>query len=125
MEWYLKVLKRYVDFNGRSQRKEYWMFQLFNLLAMVVLGIVSILVFGGGTEDGGPADILGGVYGLAVFLPSLGVTVRRLHDIGKSGWWVLLGFIPLIGMLVLIFFFAKDSQPETNQYGPNPKAGLP
>ncbi|WP_374266280.1 DUF805 domain-containing protein [Zoogloea sp.] len=119
MEWYLKVLRQYVEFGGRAQRKEYWMFQLFNLLAMIAMRLLGEL-FGG--ESGGEG--LSGLYSLAVFLPSLGVTVRRLHDIGKSGWWVLLGFIPLVGVLVLLFFLVKDSEAGSNAYGPNPK-GLP
>ena len=120
MDWYLKVLRHYADFGGRAQRKEYWMFQLINLIATVALGMVGALIGGGG--DAG--DALPGLYSLAVFLPSLGVTVRRLHDIGKSGWWVLLGFIPLVGVLVLLFFLVKDSEAGSNAYGPNPK-GLP
>lgn len=92
------------------------MFQLFNLLAMIAMRLLGEL-FGG--ERGGEG--LSGLYSLAVFLPSLGVTVRRLHDIGKSGWWVLLGFIPLVGVLVLLFFLVKDSEAGSNAYGPNPK----
>ena len=120
MDWYLMALRRYSDFKGRSQRKEYWMFTLFNFLAMVLLGAVCALLGGGG--EGGLGDVLQGLYGLGVLVPGIAVTVRRLHDIGKSGWWGLVALIPLIGSLILIYFAVKDSQPETNEYGPNPKA---
>ena len=120
MDWYLMALKKYAEFQGRSQRKEYWMFTLFNFLAMVLLGLVGALLGGGG--EGGLGDVLQGLYGLGVLVPGIAVTVRRLHDIGKSGWWGLVALIPLIGSLILIYFAVKDSQPETNEYGPNPKA---
>lgn len=120
MDWYLMALKKYAEFQGRAQRKEYWMFTLFNFLAMVLLGIVGALLGGGG--EGGLGDVLQGLYGIAVLVPGIAVTVRRLHDIGKSGWWGLVALIPLIGSLILIYFAVKDSQPETNEYGPNPKA---
>jgi len=120
MDWYLMALKKYAEFQGRSQRKECWMFTLFNFLAMVLLGAVGALLGGGG--EGGLGDVLQGLYGLGVLVPGIAVTVRRLHDIGKSGWWGLVALIPLIGSLILIYFAVKDSQPETNEYGPNPKA---
>ncbi len=120
MDWYLMALKKYAEFQGRSQRKEYWMFTLFNFLAMVLLGAVGALLGGGG--EGGLGDVLQGLYGLGVLVPGIAVTVRRLHDIGKSGWWGLVALSPLIGSLILIYFAVKDSQPETNEYGPNPKA---
>lgn len=120
MDWYLMALKKYAEFQGRAQRKEYWMFTLFNFLAMVLLGVVGALLGGGG--EGGLGDVLQGLYGLGVLVPGIAVTVRRLHDIGKSGWWGLVALIPLIGSLILIYFAVKDSQPESNEYGPNPKA---
>ena len=120
MDWYLMALKKYAEFQGRAQRKEYWMFTLFNFLAMVLLGVVGALLGGGG--EGGLGDVLQGLYGLGVLVPGIAVTVRRLHDIGKSGWWGLVALIPLIGSLILIYFAVKDSQPETNEYGPNSKA---
>lgn len=115
MEWYLKAWRQYADFKGRAQRKEYWMFALFNLVIMIVLTLV------GGGGEGGLGDVLSGLYSLAVMVPSVAVTVRRLHDIGRSGWWALLMIVPLVGALVLIFFAIQDSQPEANEYGPNPK----
>lgn len=113
MEWYLGVLKQYAVFTGRSRRKEYWMFVLFNFIIAVVLGFVE--------EAIGSSGILGGIYALAVLLPSLGVGIRRLHDTGRTGWWLLIGLIPLIGTIVLIVFMVQDSQPGANEYGPNPK----
>ena len=115
MEWYLKCLKQhYFDFNGRARRKEYWMFTLVN----IVISIALTVIFGMISAKLLP---LANLYSLAVLLPALGVTVRRLHDIGKSGWMILIGLIPLVG-LYLIYLLAKDSDPGQNAYGPNPKA---
>ena len=113
MNWYLDVLKKYAVFQGRARRKEYWMFFLFNIIIGAVLGLIDGLV-------GGPG-ILANLYSLAVLIPGLAVTFRRLHDTNRSGWWVLISLIPLIGFIVLIVFMAQDSQPGDNQYGPNPK----
>lgn len=115
MNWYLAVLKKYAVFSGRATRSEYWYFALFSLIVSIVLAIVDYLL---------DTQILGGVYSLAVFLPSLGVSIRRLHDIGRSGWWNLIIFVPLIGFIVLIVFAVQDSQPGSNQYGPNPKGAV-
>lgn len=121
MDWYVEVLKKYAVFSGRARRSEYWYFALFNLIASVVLSIADGIV---GTYDVTTGiGLLSGLYGLAVILPGVGVSIRRLHDIGKSGWWLLIILIPLIGIIVLLYFAVKDSQPETNEYGPNPKAG--
>ncbi|MCK7594540.1 DUF805 domain-containing protein [Pseudomarimonas salicorniae] len=118
MNWYLEVLKKYAVFSGRARRKEYWMFVLFNIIIAFVLGIIDGVL--GLTTEGG-MGILGGLYSLAVLLPSIAVGVRRLHDTGRTGWWLLIAFIPLIGAIVLIVFFVLDSQPGSNEYGPNPK----
>ncbi|WP_018883839.1 DUF805 domain-containing protein [Paenibacillus massiliensis] len=112
MEWYLKVLKNYVGFSGRARRKEYWMFALFNAIAVLVLAIIGQLI--------GIELLLVYLYSLAVMLPSLAVIIRRLHDIGKSGWWYLLSFVPF-GAFVVLYFICLDSEPTDNQYGPNPK----
>ncbi|MGH3783328.1 MAG: DUF805 domain-containing protein [Pseudonocardiaceae bacterium] len=113
MEWYLKVLRQYADFTGRARRKEYWMFTLVSVIISVVLAVLdNVLTIG----------ILGLLYALAILLPSLGVGARRLHDTGRSGWWLLIGIIPLIGGLVLIVFFAIDGDRQPNAYGPDPKA---
>lgn len=112
MEWYLKVLKNYVGFQGRARRKEYWMFALISFIISIVLTIVESVL--------GLTSVLTGIYSLAILLPSLAVGVRRLHDTGRSGWWLLLGFIPIIGFIVLIVFFCQESEAD-NQYGSNPK----
>ena len=117
MDWYLKVLREYATFSGRARRKEYWMFFLINFLVTIGLAIVDGILGLGGT-----LGILSLLYALAVVIPGLAVTVRRLHDTGRSGWWFLVGFIPLVGIFVLLFFLATDSEPGANQYGPNPKA---
>lgn len=113
MEWYLKVLKNYVGFEGRARRTEYWMFILFNFIASLILGFIGGFI--------GLDSILAYIYSLAVMLPSLAVAVRRLHDTGRSGWMILLSLIPLVGAIVLIVFMCQDSQPGDNKYGSNPK----
>lgn len=118
MNWYLHVLKNYAVFSGRARRAEYWWFFLFNLLASIVLSIIDNVT---GLISAGGFGILGTIYALAVLIPGLAVLVRRLHDTNRSGWWVLIAFVPLIGAIVLLVFAVLDSQPETNQYGPNPK----
>jgi uncharacterized membrane protein YhaH (DUF805 family) len=112
MDWYLAVLKKYAVFNGRARRKEYWMFFLFNLIFSFVLGFIDGIL---GTV------FIGTIYGLVVLIPGIAVTVRRLHDIGRTGWWVLIGLIPLIGLIVLIVFAATDGNKGSNEYGSNPK----
>ena len=100
MNWYLGVLQNYADFSGRARRTEYWMFTLFNALISIAL------------------------YALAVLVPSLAVLVRRLHDTGRSGWWMLIALIPFLGGLILFVFTVMDSEPGRNDYGPNPKHEL-
>ncbi|NCC50920.1 MAG: DUF805 domain-containing protein [Spartobacteria bacterium] len=114
MSWYIEVLKKYAVFTGRARRTEYWMFVLFNIIIAGILGFVEGLA-------GGPG-ILVNVYSLAVLIPSLAVGVRRLHDTGRSGWWLLIGLVPLVGAIVLLIFMVQDSSPDANPYGPNPKA---
>ncbi|WP_419875402.1 DUF805 domain-containing protein [Candidatus Pristimantibacillus sp. PTI5] len=113
MQWYLKALKNYVGFTGRARRMEYWNFILFNIIISIALAIVETLV--------GLTGVLTGLYSLAMLLPSLAVGVRRLHDIGKSGLWLLIGFIPLVGAIVLLVFAFMEGEEGNNQYGPNPK----
>jgi len=119
MNWYIKVLKQYADFSGRARRKEYWFFFLFNIIIGIGLAVIDS-VTGTFNEEHG-MGLLGGIYMLAVLIPGLAVSVRRLHDTDRSGWWVLIGFIPLIGAIVLIVFMVLDSKPGRNQYGGNPK----
>ncbi len=118
MNWYLDVLKKYAVFTGRARRKEFWMFVLFNIIISLVLGLIDSFI-GTGFETGG--GVISGLYALAVLLPSIGVAVRRLHDIGKSGWWIFISLIPLIGGIWLLVLYCTDSEPGENQYGANPK----
>jgi uncharacterized membrane protein YhaH (DUF805 family) len=117
MNWYLDVLRKYAVFGGRARRKEYWMFVLFNFIISFVLGLIDGFL---GMADSGIGP-LGGLYTLAVLIPTIAVGVRRLHDTGRSGWWLLIALIPFLGWLVLLFFFVQDSQAGSNEYGPNPK----
>ncbi len=119
MNWYLGVLKKYVEFNGRARRKEYWMFVWFNILISIVLGAVDYATGMYQAEAG--VGVLSGIYSLAILLPSIAVAVRRLHDTSRSGWWLLIAFVPLIGGLVLLVFMVLDGTPGSNEHGPNPK----
>lgn len=119
MNWYIKVLKNFTDFQGRARRKEYWMFALIHFIIMIILvSIDMFLGLGGGAQGYG---ILSGLYSLILLIPSLAVAVRRLHDTGKSGWWILIGFVPAIGAIVLLIFMLLDSQSGSNKWGNNPK----
>jgi uncharacterized membrane protein YhaH (DUF805 family) len=119
MNWYLKVLRQYADFGVRARRKEYWMFVLFNMIfafgAIILDNVLGIAIDGIGY---GP---LYGLYALAVLIPGLAAAVRRLHDIGKSGWMILIALIPLVGAIWLLVLLVTDSSPGENQYGANPK----
>jgi uncharacterized membrane protein YhaH (DUF805 family) len=119
MEWYLLPWKRFAEFSGRSRRKEYWMFTLFNIVIAIVLCILSLVLRESGV--GVIFSILSFIYSLAALIPGLAVSVRRLHDTGKSGWFLLLGLIPFVGPVILLVFFCMDSEPGQNAYGPNPK----
>jgi uncharacterized membrane protein YhaH (DUF805 family) len=119
MNWYVAVLKKYAEFTGRARRKEYWMFALFNFLICVVLVVIDSK---GGMMNPMGLGVLSGLYSLAVFVPSLAVSVRRLHDTDRSGWWLLILLLPLIGLIVFLVFMLLDSQPGENRHGPSPKA---
>ncbi len=112
-KWFMIcVMKKYADFNGRAQRQEYWMFTLVAVIINVLLSIIGGIL---GTA------VIGMIFGLAVLVPSVAAGVRRLHDTGRSGWWMLIALVPLIGGLALLYFFILDSTPGENKYGPNPK----
>ena len=123
VEWYLKVLRQYADFDGRARRTEFWMFALFSIIISIVLGVIDNLL-GSTFVPGTTSGWLGAIYGLAVLLPSLGVSVRRLHDTGRSGWWLLIGLVPVLGGIVLIVFCATPGNVGANAYGPDPKASV-
>jgi len=119
MNWYLAVLRKYAEFSGRARRREYWLFALFNLLITIALAFVDMAA---GLMHETGYGLLSGLYSLAVLIPSIAVSVRRLHDTGRSGWWLLIALVPIVGVIVLLVFMLLDSQPGDNGYGPNPKA---
>jgi len=142
-QYYIDTLKnRYAQFDGRASRSEFWYFVLFNLVVSIIFAILDSVLgtsysyevttntMATATTEAASVSVtqtigyLQSFYGLAVMIPSIAVSIRRLHDLGKSGWWILLGIIPLInfiGIFVLLYFYVQDSQPEENEYGPNPK----
>ncbi|MCP4775185.1 MAG: DUF805 domain-containing protein [Planctomycetaceae bacterium] len=119
MNWYLNVLKKYAVFVGRAQRKEYWFFVLFNIIFTLLLSTVDGLTGTFSAETG--YGLLSGLYTLAVAIPGIAVSVRRLHDTGRTGWWFLILLIPVIGAIIFLVFMCIDSDAEDNDYGPNPK----
>jgi uncharacterized membrane protein YhaH (DUF805 family) len=112
LNWYLAVLKKYTVFNGRAGRPEFWWFTLASLIVSIVLEIIGAIING---ASGGRA--LTGLYSLAVLLPSLGVGIRRLHDTDRSGWWLLIALIPVVGWIILIVFYASRGTAGANRYG--------
>jgi uncharacterized membrane protein YhaH (DUF805 family) len=116
-------MKKYGDLSGRARRKEYWMFHLFNVIFTIAVVILAS-IFGTASEEDLGLRVIYGLFALAIILPTLSATVRRLHDVGKSGWWILISIIPLIGDIWLFVLMVTDSQPGDNQYGPNPKMNM-
>lgn len=130
MNWMLMPYRRYFDFAGRSRRKEYWMFALFTFLVSLAWVVVANIVAASGLR--GPANIepgalvatlLLGLWGLLSIIPTFAVTVRRLHDTGRSGFWILIGFVPIVGALVLLYFYLIEGTRGANRFGPDPKEG--
>jgi uncharacterized membrane protein YhaH (DUF805 family) len=119
MNWYRVALKKYAVFAGRARRKEFWFFVLVNTLIAIALAVIDMLT-GTFDEDVG-LGLLSGLYAVAMIVPSIAVTVRRLHDTDRSGWWYLLVFVPVIGGLVILVFMCLDGTPGSNRFGPNPK----
>lgn len=130
MDWMLLPYRRYAEFSGRSRRMEYWMFRLFEFGALIALSVLIMGLSAAAGSAGG--DTAGGVFGsigvllivafvLGSFIPGLAVTVRRLHDTGRSGWMLLISLIPLIGPIVLLVFLFSDGTRGTNEYGSDPK----
>lgn len=114
MHYFTDVVKKYVDFSGRARRQEYWMYTLIYVALLIVVMIVDLTL--------GTYPLLYSLLALGLFLPSLAVGVRRLHDQDKSGWWVLVGIIPFVGWIWAIVLMATEGNPNPNQYGPSPKA---
>ena len=128
--YFVDTLKnRYAAFKGRATRSEYWYFMLFSIIIALILTALDSMIINPllGIQpvvETARTGILGMLFSIGTLIPSVALAIRRLHDIGKSGWWILLGVIPIvniIGIFVLLYFFIKDSQPGDNLYGPNPK----
>jgi uncharacterized membrane protein YhaH (DUF805 family) len=129
MNWYLNVFRQYADFGGRARRREFWYFVLFNCIAAIVAVIIDAeagwdmtAYSRSGLPNYGPFYL---TYMAAVLLPALAVAVRRLHDLGKSGWWLLIGLIPLVGGIWLIVLYCTEGESGQNRYGDNPKSVKP
>ena len=114
----------YATFKGRARRSEYWFIQLFLIITNVAVGAIDLVLMNGDVDRfiaNGGGGIVGLVWILVTIVPALAVLVRRLHDTGKSGWWVLMGFVPFAGAIVLFVFTVLDSTPGENKYGLSPK----
>lgn len=122
MNWFLDVIKnKYATFTGRARRQEFWMYFLVVAIIEIALSIIFSIL----GSIAGVFSIIGsfiiGLFGLVIIIPTLALWMRRLHDTGKSGWWLLISLIPVVGSIVLLIFALLDSQPGDNKYGPNPK----
>lgn len=118
MNYYFAAFKKYAVFNGRANRSEYWYFTLFNILAFLAFSLVDKIM---GTFDFDAGyGALSANYTLAMIPPGLGVSIRRLHDTGRSGWWFVITVIPVLGLLVFWYFALLDSDPNPNEYGASP-----
>ncbi len=119
------LTQNYSNFNDRARRSEFWMFVLFNIIVETILGAIGgfldFVVLK--TQTGYITSSLLSLYSLIIFIPGLAVDIRRLHDTGKSGWYILVVFIPIVGGFILLYFFVQDSQQEQNEYGISPKYG--
>jgi len=115
------LIDKYADFTGRARRAEYWWFVLMNFIVVTLIAIVSLILFSASETLGYFGVAIYVVYALAVIVPGLAVTVRRLHDTSKSGWMILVGLIPIVGSILLLVFYFTDGDPGPNQYGPSPK----
>ncbi|MGR3363884.1 MAG: DUF805 domain-containing protein [Maritimibacter harenae] len=111
--------EKYVEFNGRARRSEFWWFILFVVIVSAILSLIDTALFEGVLQDIGP---LSAIFSLITIIPSIAVTARRLHDIGRSGWWQLLFLIPLIGFIVIVYWAAQKGTDGPNEYGPDPLA---
>jgi uncharacterized membrane protein YhaH (DUF805 family) len=115
-------LQKYVGFSGRARRSEYWWFFLFTVLVSMVASVLDSIF--GTMSDTTNVGVIGSIASLALLLPSIAVAIRRLHDTSRSGWWILIGLIPIVGWIILIVFYCQDSHGD-NEHGPSPKAAAP
>ncbi|WP_232666902.1 DUF805 domain-containing protein [Pseudonocardia sp. TRM90224] len=119
MQWFLKGLRPYADFSGRARRQEYWMYILFyTIFVLALVAVDAVLIY---LTDSRWSLILSMIFSLAMLIPTLAVTVRRLHDTDRSGWWYLISFVPF-GSIVILVFTVMEGTRGANQYGPDPKA---
>ncbi len=114
--------RQYVGFSGRARRSEYWWFFLFTVLVSMVASVLDSIF--GTMSDTTNVGVIGTIASLALLLPSIAVAIRRLHDTSRSGWWILIGLIPIVGWIILIVFYCQDSHGD-NEHGPSPKAAAP
>jgi uncharacterized membrane protein YhaH (DUF805 family) len=119
MEYYFSVLKNYAVFSGRARRKEYWMFTLMNIVVLMIL--VASDAFTSAFDTGYGVGYLTIFYSLAILIPSLAVTIRRLHDTGRSGWWYFIGLVPVVGSIAMLVFTLQEGNIGSNEYGQDPK----
>ena len=120
MSLFVEALKKYAVFSGRSRRKEYWYFVLLVVIISIALSLIDSLI--GAYDRSSGAGLLSTIFSLAILIPSIAMSIRRLHDIHRTGWWVLISLVPLIGWIVLLVFHVQDGTPGTNRFGPNPKS---
>jgi uncharacterized membrane protein YhaH (DUF805 family) len=124
IQWMVVPLRQYATFTGRARRREYWWFTLLTVLVNIVLGIVDGAVMGGATlAQFGGIGPLGAIAALALIIPGLAVSFRRMHDLDRSAWWLLLGLLPLIGGLILLYWYVQRGTVGGNRFGPDPLAG--
>ena len=121
MHWYIEVLKKYTVFSGRARRKEFWMFFLFSAIISVFLAVIDEFMGWKFEMSGDNLGFLSTLYYVAVVLPYLAVIFRRLHDTDRSGWWFLIAFIPIVGVIILLVFLILDGTRGENRFGPDPK----
>ena len=114
---YIKVLKQYIDFKTRSTMKEFWLFNLFSVLLSILFTVIDSSV---GIKFAGNIGVLTALCSIFIFIPSISVSVRRLHDVGKSGWTILFIIVPIIGIIWLLDLFCRETMPERNKWGENP-----
>lgn len=125
MEWFTKCIKHYADFSGRARRREYWMFTLWVVIISMGLGIIGGILDAVLGSGGAITSVLSSLFSLFLIVPSLAVTVRRLHDINKSGYYWFINLIPVVGSIILLVWVCTDSYPVANEWGENPKAAMP